>query len=192
MLKLELAVCMAHRLMPVTGKATENSNGYSNITLNGTIRQIIANPPVVGTVFVEMVSGTATAVYENGEVRISSAGGVIKNVALYEGEYTADNQPAYQPKSYGAELAECRRYYRPSVTYNMVCHYAGYLTGVHFEVPMRIVPTMTITSTHTGTWFEVGGTTTANGSIAGISSVANSNFTVGNWYRVGIELNADL
>lgn len=31
--------------------------------------------------------------------------------ALYEGEYTADNLPVYQPKGYGAELAECQRYY---------------------------------------------------------------------------------
>ena len=31
--------------------------------------------------------------------------------ALYEGEYTAENLPEYQPKGYGAELAECQRYY---------------------------------------------------------------------------------
>lgn len=32
-------------------------------------------------------------------------------VALYEGEYTAETLPEYQPKGYGAELAECQRYY---------------------------------------------------------------------------------
>ena len=31
--------------------------------------------------------------------------------ALYEGSYTADTLPAYQPKGYAAELAECQRYY---------------------------------------------------------------------------------
>lgn len=31
--------------------------------------------------------------------------------ALYEGEYTAENLPEYHPKGYGAELAECQRYY---------------------------------------------------------------------------------
>lgn len=31
-------------------------------------------------------------------------------VALYEGEYTLDTLPEYQPKGYGAELAECQRY----------------------------------------------------------------------------------
>ena len=35
----------------------------------------------------------------------------IKWMALYEGEYTAETLPAYQPKGYAAELAECRRYY---------------------------------------------------------------------------------
>lgn len=31
--------------------------------------------------------------------------------ALYEGEYTADTLPPYQPKGYAAELAECQRYF---------------------------------------------------------------------------------
>lgn len=31
--------------------------------------------------------------------------------ALYEGSYTADTLPPYQPKGYAAELAECKRYY---------------------------------------------------------------------------------
>ena len=36
----------------------------------------------------------------------------IQRVALYEGSYTADTLPAYQPKGYAAELAECMRYYQ--------------------------------------------------------------------------------
>lgn len=32
--------------------------------------------------------------------------------ALYEGEYTAATLPEYHPKGYGAELAECQRYYQ--------------------------------------------------------------------------------
>ena len=31
--------------------------------------------------------------------------------ALYEGAYTADTLPPYQPKGYAAELAECQRYF---------------------------------------------------------------------------------
>lgn len=36
----------------------------------------------------------------------------IQWAALYEGEYTAETLPEYQPKGYGAELAECQRYYQ--------------------------------------------------------------------------------
>jgi hypothetical protein len=36
---------------------------------------------------------------------------VVKNIALYEGEYTAETLPEYQPKGYAHELAECIRYY---------------------------------------------------------------------------------
>lgn len=35
----------------------------------------------------------------------------IEWVALYEGEYTEETLPEYQPKGYGAELAECLRYF---------------------------------------------------------------------------------
>lgn len=43
---------------------------------------------------------------------VATAGSVgITWVALYEGEYTAETLPEYQPKGYGAELAECQRYY---------------------------------------------------------------------------------
>lgn len=34
----------------------------------------------------------------------------IRNCALYEGEYTIDTLPEYQPKGYGAELLICRQY----------------------------------------------------------------------------------
>lgn len=34
----------------------------------------------------------------------------IEWVALYEGEYTAETLPEYQPKGYGAELLECQQY----------------------------------------------------------------------------------
>lgn len=35
----------------------------------------------------------------------------FKWIALYEGEYTAETLPEYQPKGYGAELAECLYYF---------------------------------------------------------------------------------
>lgn len=36
----------------------------------------------------------------------------ITRTALYEGTYTAETLPEYQPKGYGTELAECQRYYQ--------------------------------------------------------------------------------
>lgn len=45
---------------------------------------------------------------------ISAGAGETKNIvwaALYEGSYDASTLPAYQPKGYAAELAECQRYF---------------------------------------------------------------------------------
>ena len=36
---------------------------------------------------------------------------LVEWIALYEGEYTLDTLPEYNPKGYGAELAECQRYF---------------------------------------------------------------------------------
>ena len=36
----------------------------------------------------------------------------VEWAALYEGEYTAETLPEYRCKGYGAELAECQRYYQ--------------------------------------------------------------------------------
>ena len=64
-----------------------------------------------------MVSGAIPADATNIEFRIYTSyidGGGSCNVywaALYEGSYTADTLPAYVPKGYAAELAECMRYF---------------------------------------------------------------------------------
>ena len=69
-----------------------------------------------------------------------------KWAALYEGEYTAETLPEYQPKGYGAELAECMRYYQKFATLEAT----GYLTSgatayninLILPVPMRVKPTI--------------------------------------------------
>ena len=84
------------------------------LTLNGTIRQKIEHQPAGQTsAFVGMASGAASISYADGAVTITSSGGVLKWAALYKGEYTAETLPEYQPKGYGAERAECQRYYLP-------------------------------------------------------------------------------
>ncbi|MBR4039421.1 MAG: hypothetical protein IKJ11_04900 [Clostridia bacterium] len=95
----------------ITGEKNADGDGYSNITLNGTLTQIVPSPPALATPFIEMISGTAEISYdaESGEIVITSSGGVIKNVLLLEGEWTV--KPEYVSKGYGAELTECQRYY---------------------------------------------------------------------------------
>lgn len=83
------------------------------LTLNGTIRQKLEFPPTGETsAFVGMASGAASISYADGEVTITSGGGVLKWAALYGGVYTETTKPEYQPKGYGAELLECQRYFR--------------------------------------------------------------------------------
>lgn len=78
--------------------------------------------------------------------------------ALYEGSYTADTLPAYVPKGYAAELAECQRYYYQSNDNKygqdgMIIRRAISIEGntssfclesVDLPVTMRITPTITI------------------------------------------------
>ena len=76
--------------------------------------------------------------------------------ALYEGTYTAETLPPYVPKGYAAELAECQRYYyRLQNGTNFIFrlrnqhetnNYAAFdiCPCITFPVPMRIVPTVSI------------------------------------------------
>lgn len=74
-----------------------------------------------GTLLINVVRGITTAqsgtptLYLNNQnttFRLIVDGGNFIWAALYEGEYTRETLPEYQPKGYGAELAECQRYYQ--------------------------------------------------------------------------------
>ena len=136
----------------VTGTANANGNGYSGITLNGTIRQVLANPPATGTPVINMVSGTATISYTGGEVTITSAGGVIKNAGLYEGTYATGSKPKYRPKGYGAELAECILYFRVLQSMSNIAlgqtPANAWLTSFALSPPMRVAPSLA----HSSAW----------------------------------------
>lgn len=77
----------------------------------------------------------------------------LKWAALYEGEYTTESLPEYQPKGYGVELAECLRYfYRfpnknevKNAPYGFGTASSDHSVGLLFRlpVPMRIAPTVT-------------------------------------------------
>ena len=71
---------------------------------------------------------------------------VVRWAALYEGEYTAETLPPYEPKGYAEEMAECLRYYRKIKANNET--FFGYAAnGVAYAfIPlqtMRIAPTVT-------------------------------------------------
>ena len=87
---------------------------------------------------------------EFGAISISvEANKTVTCIALYEGEYTAETLPEYQPKGYGAELAECLRYFQKSVVVEFSKEwYSLHQGGEKFYIPMRIAPTVTATSGH--------------------------------------------
>lgn len=75
--------------------------------------------------------------------------------ALYEGTYTADTLPEYVPKGYGAELAECARYFlrigEPGKNFECGIAQAALASKANAPIaipaPMRLAtPTVTITS----------------------------------------------
>lgn len=73
----------------------------------------------------------------------------IKAMALYEGEYTIENLPEYQPKGYAAELLECQRYFinlgNSSFGFGFVSA-NGTSCGIIIPMPtkMRATPTVTV------------------------------------------------
>ena len=121
------------------------------LTLNGTIRQKLEFPPTGETsAFVGMASGAASISYADGAVTITSSGGVIKWAALYGGVYSAATMPEYQPKGYGAEYLECRRYYKsllgallPTIVYS---NGNSALLPLVMDVAMRVMATLKINS----------------------------------------------
>lgn len=73
-------------------------------------------------------------------------------IAMYEGEYTADTLPEYQPKGYAAELAECMRYFQkfggvqvPAVAHSDI----AMLISPPCKTTMRSYPTLSgVSLTH--------------------------------------------
>lgn len=90
-------------------------------------------------------------------VRIAIADTAARDVtvrwaALYEGAYTADTLPTYQPKGYAAELMECKRYFLKVQGVSRLCGYCTTTQAnmcLQLDVPMRVTPTLTVTSLDT-------------------------------------------
>ena len=105
------------------------------------------------------------------EFVVTSGSMTIKWVALYEGSYTADTLPAYQPKGYAAELAECQRYFwRCNNTWfaeGAGCAFSDTEFRVSIVLPqiMRVTPTM-VSSTGDTTSYGIKIRTSGKASIA--------------------------
>ena len=131
----------------------------------------------------------------------------VEWAALYEGSYTADTLPAYVPKGYAAELAECQRYYYQS--WNGSEFNKGYITReaisasslalIEFPIEMRIVPTITFytAANETGVVKEW----TTNSSVSATQNYTSTkafgvsgggNFTIGKTYYFHYSASADL
>ena len=130
----------------ILDSGTVSYEAGTGLTLNGTIRQKLEFPPTGDTsAFVGTASGEASIVYADGEITITSSGGVLEWAALYAGTYSAATMPDYKPKGYAAEMAECMRYFQ------IVRNGSGYDSSsnayIFIQADMRVAPTATVVIT---------------------------------------------
>ena len=103
-------------------------------------------------------------VYISPDTGSTGTAAVVRWAALYEGEYTAETLPPYEPKGYAEEMAECLRYYRRITATNET--FAGYCAnGVSYcMIPlqtMRMKPSLVPSGKFYYTLGNKQGTTTA-------------------------------
>lgn len=114
--------------------ALSTTNDFTWFVISCNMNQDVVEPRL------EILTGSET----NQNINID-----IKAMALYEGEYTIENLPEYQPKGYAIELLECQRYFLKIVdtdTINLFAAMAYATTDATTFVPipilMRVNPTI--------------------------------------------------
>lgn len=130
------------------GVFPSDNNGF----IDGTYRTLWFNASTDWSVALVQctIPAEATALY----VAINNPNEGVDNyyevewAALYEGAYTADTLPKYQPKGYAAEELECKRYFGRIDSWSIV---PGVITWenkltltVPYPVKMRVNPTATV------------------------------------------------
>lgn len=132
------------KLVSGTVSAVENSDGYgySSFTLNGTISQIVDKKPSTFTAFINMISGEGEIAFDpsSGVVSITSAGGVIGNVMLFEGDINI--KPDYEAKNFFLEMFKCQKEYIRF--YNVDGRYRVNLWGAGVATLVMTVPSTMI------------------------------------------------
>lgn len=126
----------AGRMVQHIVKATDAAKVYTGVAMGGDGTLYINDGGAV-----TITVNRAKAEYD--EVIVTNTGSApvtIVWVAMYEGEYTADNLPTYVPKGYAAELHECMRYYVriPTTAQLTIIGYAHSATAARFSVPVGI------------------------------------------------------
>lgn len=167
-------------------------------TVNGTSDSVTKS--VVAPNGIVLASGTIPSGATNISFRIypdnnSTNTANLYWAALYEGTYTVDTLPAYMPKGYAAELAECQRYYQ-EITIDFSAYEIGtdvnYPTRVPLIYPMemRIIPTAKLnTSWDSGIQNAI--VTYVNEKSLSFSLSGNVNVVFVEWHGK-LVLNADL
>ena len=159
-------VCQnANLIQRIESKLLDSSKGYTQVLW------LADGTPVFPTKWVEFN-------YSSGIGRVVYYGitGTIAAAALYEGSYDASTLPAYQPKGYAAELAECMRYYRRFINSAPAMSTAATAIEVEMplEPPMRVVPTITINSV--GSAYTPEGTKSVSGSYSATNTVNKAGY----------------
>lgn len=89
-------------------------------------------------------------------IRNNAGSAVVEWAALYEGAYTTDTLPAYQPKGYAVERAECLRYRERVRVIGVISKgsYDGsvFRFGVNYS-EKRVIPTISIVEFWSPGWY---------------------------------------
>lgn len=109
-----------------------------------------------------------------------------KWAALYDGEYTAETLPEYQPKGYAAELAECMRYYIRYYAASDMQFLVGGSNGTSLYAPfllptkMRVWPTLNYNNVNIYNYKSGGKVAITSMSISGGGNTNNAYAIVAN------------
>ena len=131
----------------------------------------------------------------------NSSGSIsVEWAALYEGSYNVSTLPAYQPKGYAAELAECQRYARIRNVDNYAIAILGAEKVFTIEHPgMRIPPTVQIINPVTNAVGSIASYSAGGEFQAVIVSITKDRTNIkvesgtpGNTYMYAYNINADL
>ena len=115
-------------------------DGIASTSMTEAIRYIYVNNANVGTIRFKYDSGNSCYLVM---FSTSLTSGIdIVNASLYEGAFTSETLPYYNPKGFGVELAECMRYYQKIRVLAGSTASAAQRQFISLPVEMRATPTV--------------------------------------------------